>query len=329
VESGPGTGEPQRTSGRAQDESVDVAVVNMTTRRKLGRMMVFTVYRDLIAQNLYLRVVMHDPGNGKDSHLSLLHYTTQRLLNTLRINRDMLEESHRPESDADKQERQQLRSELGKLIVDHLYLVRINAQEGEEEEEEVDNIEQQGEEEEIEYELRMRDMMDSALSADLTVKQKLLEEDGGNFAGSSKLLNSTGLPAIADDESESSATCESVRLSGPRTLLDMKDDSLLYKAEKLISGRRVLIAIYNETKHEDVLNYSHNIRIVVASAQSLDVLAFQDFHEDTLDMICGRRGKRHLMSAMREHELVKELWECLALQHVGQKITGITFSGMD
>merc|ERR1712037_48316 len=70
----------------------------------------------------------------------------------------------------------------------------------------------------------------------------------------------------------------------------MKETSLLHKAEKIISGRRVLIAFYNETKQDDVLNYSHNIRIVVASVQSLEVLAFQ---------------------------------------HVGQKITGITFAGMD
>merc|ERR1712228_234562 len=110
---------------------------------------------------------------------------------------------------------------------------------------------------------------------------------------------------------------------------DMMETSLLYKAEKIIGGRRVLIAFYNETRQEDVLNYSHNFRVVVASVQSLEILAFQDFHEDTLEFVCSRRGKSHLMSAAREQELVLELWECLALQHVGQKITGITFGGMD
>merc|ERR1712060_299343 len=83
--------------------------------------------------------------------------------------------------------------------------------------------------------------------------------------------------------------------SGPRTILEMKETSLLHKAEKIISGRRVLIAFYNETKQDDVLNYSHNIRIVVASVQSLEVLAFQDFHEDTLEFVCSRRGKSHLI----------------------------------
>merc|ERR1712224_96131 len=132
-------------------------------------------------------------------------------------------------------------------------------------------------------------MMDSSLSAELSRTQKLLVDESQEYP---------------DEEAEASATTGSAaRSDGPKTLLDMKEDSLLYKAEKIISGRRVLIAFYSETKHEDLLNYSHNIRIVVASVQSLDILALQDFHEDTLEFVCSRRGKRHLMSAMREHEL--------------------------
>merc|ERR550532_3106127 len=90
----------------------------------------------------------------------------------------------------------------------------------------------------------------------------------------------------------------------PKTLLEMKEDNLLYKAEKEVSGRRVLITFYNETTKEDILNYSHNIRIVVACVQTLDVLVTQDFHEDTLELICARRGKRHLMSAASEQDPV-------------------------
>merc|ERR1719291_1344101 len=112
MEQGSGPGGPT-SAGRSldADESVNVAILHMCTRRKLGRMMVFTIYRDLIAGNIYLRVVMHDPVSKKDSHLTLLHYTTQRLLNILRINRDMLEERWEFESDKTKQERQQLRAE--------------------------------------------------------------------------------------------------------------------------------------------------------------------------------------------------------------------------
>jgi hypothetical protein len=258
---------------------------------------------------------MHDPTTNRDSHISLLHYTTQRLLNTLRINRDMLEDQKNFDSEADKVERQQLRCELGKLIVDHLYLIRVNNGDGTAQEEVIDDLDPgDDDDDEIEYELRMRDMMDSSLSADLTVKQKLLNVTGEPQSP----LGQAG--ARLDDAPE---------LSGPRTILDMKETSLIYKAEKIIGGRRVLIAFYNETRQEDVLNYSHNFRIVVASVQSLEILAFQDFHEDTLEFVCSRRGKSHLMSAAREQELVLELWECLALQHVGQKITGITFAGMD
>lgn len=97
----------------------------------------------------------------------------------------------------------------------------------------------------------------------------------------------------------------------------------------MVHGRRVFIAFYNETTKEDTIHFSHNIRIAVADLQSLDILALQDFHEDTLEPLCARRGKRHLLSATREQELVRELCDYMALQHVGQQITGITFAGIE
>merc|ERR1719195_349288 len=49
MEHGAGQGGPLSERGAAmQNGEVTVAIVHMTTRRKLGRMMVFTVYRDLI-----------------------------------------------------------------------------------------------------------------------------------------------------------------------------------------------------------------------------------------------------------------------------------------
>jgi len=118
-------------------------------------------------------------------------------------------------------------------------------------------------------------------------------------------------------------------MSMPRTLLDMREDNLLHKGEKEVNGRRVLVAFFNETTKEDILNYSHNIRIVVACVQTLEVLVAKDFHEDTLELVCARRGKRHLMSATREQDLVRELWYCLSLEYRGQQVTGIVFTGMD
>ncbi|CAE8617906.1 unnamed protein product, partial [Polarella glacialis] len=47
----------------------------------------------------------------------------------------------------------------------------------------------------------------------------------------------------------------------PRTLLDIKEENLLYKNEQDVSGRRVLVCFYNETTKEDILRYSHNIRV--------------------------------------------------------------------
>ncbi|CAE8647964.1 unnamed protein product, partial [Polarella glacialis] len=100
---GPGSGGPIGASkSSVSDETLDVAILYMCTRRKMNRMMVFTVFRDIIAHHMYLRVVMHDPVAKRDFHVTLLHYTTQRLLDTLRINRDMLEDAHSYHDETEK-----------------------------------------------------------------------------------------------------------------------------------------------------------------------------------------------------------------------------------
>jgi len=335
VESGPGVGGPQVSDESRNQETdcpVSTAIVYMCTKRKVGRMMVFTIYRDLVGSHMYLRVVMRDPVAKKDSHLTLLHYTTQRLLNILRINRDMIEECREIEPDHVKQDRQLLRSELGKMIVDHLYLQRGS---GDGAGEELDQVELP-EGEEVEYELRMRDIMDSSNSALLTAKRRLLEFNDGpmGLGAHQQSMDSQGsmasardfplgLPSGIDDMVSPAAGQQ------PRTLLDTKEEAVLFKAEKEVSGRRVLLSFYNETTPEDILHFSHNIRVICACVQTLDVLAVQDFHEDTLELICERRGKGHLMSAAREQDLVRELWDSLVLSHVGQTITGITFGGIE
>jgi len=291
-------------------------------------MMVFTVYRDLIGTNMYLRVVMHDPISGRDSHLTLLHYTTQRLLNLLRIGRDMLEEYHETEHDSAKYERQQLRAELGKMLVDHLFLQRVIDIDGNTEE--LDDLEL-ADDDDMSYELRMRDIMDSSNSADLTVKKKLLTMDADPAVTEQAAQSGTSSsfrPRLGESRAISMASSQKPLAQGvPRSLVGLKEDNLLHKGEKDVSGRRVLVTFYNETTKEDILNYSHNIRIVVACTQTLDVLAAKDFHEETLESLCTRRGKRHLMSATREQDLVQEMWECLTLEHTGQQVTGISFLG--
>lgn len=336
IEHGPGTGGPTTTSrdvAQAHDQEVHVSILYMCTRRKMGRMMVFTIHRDTVAQNMYIRVVMHDPVSQKDCHLTLLHYTTQTLLSVLRINRDMLEDGLEMESDYAKQERQTLRAELGRLIVDHLYLQRTSDWDGQGDE--IDDLEFR-DDEEVDYVLRMRDIMDSSNSAQLTAKRKLLAAD--NQDAPALRGGPTGVQSIASASMTSLRTLPLAvlsqepippRVEQPKTLLDMKEDALVHKAQKEVSGRRVLITFYNETTPEDVMRHSHNIRIVVACVQTMKVLTMEDFHEDKLELICARRGKRHLMSATREQELVRELWECLVLQHVGQEITGVTFGGLE
>mmetsp|Transcript_65380 Transcript_65380/g.202512 ORF Transcript_65380/g.202512 Transcript_65380/m.202512 type:complete len:359 (-) Transcript_65380:263-1339(-) len=304
-EYGDGLGGPLADGRKVSaDEPVSVSVVYMCTRRKLGRMMVFTIYRDLIASKMYLRVVMHDQVAKRDSHITLLHFATLRLLSSLRINRDMLEDCNEMEHESVKYERQQKRAELGKLIVDHLFLQRLIDKEGNTEE--IDDMEMP-DDTEVEYELRMRDITDGSLPSEAAkLTQHALTDAGG------------------------SVSAEEVAAMGmPRTLMDMREDNLLYKGEKEVSGRRVLIAFFNETTKEDILNFSHNIRIVVACVQTLQVLIARDFHEDTLERICTRMGKRHLMSATREQDLVRELWYCLSLEYRSGQVTGIVFTGMD
>jgi len=333
IEHGHGIGEP--TSKNVEDgakKSVNVEIVNMCTRQKMGRMMVFTIFRDMIASNMYLRVVMHDPVTNKQQHLTLLHYTTKRLFNLLRINRDMIEQTYVNMTDDDCRDRSKLRQELGKLIVDHLYLRSVGAPG--EATEVIDELEfPDGEE--VEYELNMRDIMASATSVDLSVNMKNLEDAHAAFPAISNLVQTLGSDAANPPVSMHPAQVS--QQSGPldkhapvpKTLVEMSEDHLLHKAEKVINGRRVLVAFYNETSSYDNMHYSHNIRIVVACTQSLAILAVQDFHEDALESLCTRRGKRYLMSATSELELVRELFDVLAFEHVGQKIVGITFAGLD
>jgi len=337
IERGTGTGGPQADGMSGADESVDVAVLYMCTRTKIGRMMVFTVYRDIVGHNMYLRVVMHDTTTQKDSHLTLLHYTTQRLLSILHINRDMLEECRSIEPDRVKQERQQVRAELGKLIVDALYLVR--AQGTEDQGEELDPLELP-EEEEVQYELRMRDVMDPANAAQISARRFLLAEadnSSSSIAGPWGIRGNEGHMASVDSMAsarslgaeDDGALATAAALSAPKSLLDTKHEALVHKAEKDVSGRRVLVTFYNETVPEDNLRYSHNIRVVVACVQTLQVLCMQDFHEDKLQIVCNARGKSHLMSVTREQELVRELWGSMVLKHSGPNITGISLGGLE
>jgi len=284
---------------------------------KMGRMMVFTVHRDLVADhNMYLRVVMHDPSNGTDSHLTLLHYTTQTLLKILKIRREMLLDDMEAEDKVySKQDKITMRTELGKLIVDHLYLRRQSDTDGLGEQ--LDDL-QFPEDEAVDYELHLKDIVDASKSHQTVARNRLREVTGGPGGHAGPLTEQT----LAKPEPPSPA-------NRPKSLLDTNEDALVHKAEKDISGRRVLITFYNETTPEDILLYSHNIRIIVACFQSLSVLCMRDFHEDQLDKICEKRGKRHLMSAAREPELMRELWECLVLQHVGAEITDIAFGGLE
>mmetsp|Transcript_45190 Transcript_45190/g.144740 ORF Transcript_45190/g.144740 Transcript_45190/m.144740 type:complete len:2710 (-) Transcript_45190:80-8209(-) len=325
VETGPGAGGPQ-VHGFARhsdcDHSVDVSVLHMCTRKKLGRLMVFTIHRDLVGSRMYIRVVMHDPVTKRDSHLTLLHYTTQRLLDILRVNRDMLEECREMEPDHVKHERQVLRAEMGRLIIDHVYVARVTDQEGKGEE--LDHVEL-NDGEEVDYELQMRDIMDSSNAAHLTAKKRLLEFDDASLPQECSLDSGGSLMSNGPIDEPIGHSVAQL----PRSLLDTKEDALVLKAEKDVSGRRVLVTFYNETSKEDILHFSHNVRVVVACVQTLNVLAVQDFHEDKLELFCERRSKRHLMSAAREHDLARELWDSLVLQHVGQQITGISFGGLE
>eukprot|EP00931_Biecheleriopsis_adriatica_P037375 TRINITY_DN21430_c0_g3_i1.p1 TRINITY_DN21430_c0_g3~~TRINITY_DN21430_c0_g3_i1.p1 ORF type:complete len:2799 (-),score=680.31 TRINITY_DN21430_c0_g3_i1:45-8354(-) len=325
IELGEGTGGPISASRPADtEEGLAVSILYMCTKRKMGRMMVFTVFRDLIAHHMYLRVVMHDPETQKDFHMTMLHYTTQKLLSVLRINRDMLEEASSYHDDEEKKERHKLRTELGKIIVDHLYLRK--RLEGPGDEEIMDDVELM-EGEDVEYQLRMRDIMDSSNTSSLSSKLALLDEAREGAEHDSL----DDIDAMLVLEAEESVDHGSTAISGPmpKTLHDISEEHLLFKAEQEVGGRRVLVTIYNETTKEDNLHYSHNIRIAVSDIQTLTVLAVADFHEDTLEPVTARRNKRHLMSACRESELAQDLFDCLVLQRKGQQVTGINLQGED
>merc|ERR1711981_951635 len=111
----------------------------------------------------------------------------------------------------------------------------------------------------------MRDIMDSRHSANLSVKQRLLETaDAGLHAQAGEVTNAPR-SVVEQQQKDAAANYQdrSIELE-PRTLLNLKDDHLVFKAEKVVSGRRVLVAFYNETTKEDILDFTHNIRVVVA-----------------------------------------------------------------
>jgi hypothetical protein len=315
VESGDGPGLPSEAA-QGGSEVVDTSVVHMCTRNKMGRMMVFTLYKDKIGQNLYLRLVMLDPVTRRESHLTILSYTTQRFLDHLRINRDLIDVN---------------REELGKLVVDNCYLVKPaeNARD-----QEVLDLLEVPEDEDVEYELRLKDVVDTTSSTDLTTKKKLLLSARTPKAvegdSTQVVVPATGRTASKGKTGEAAGSGPRTPLEvsehgEPKTLLDMSEEHLVHRDQKFVNGRRVLIAFYSETTKEDMINFSHNIRIQVADAQSLDILVVQDVHEDTILPLLARISKRHLISATREKELVQEMSNLMTLQYSGQTITGISF----
>jgi len=326
IDLGEGAGGPvgiSKSPPDAPDGGLDVSILYMCTRRKIGRMMVFTIYRDLIAHHMYLRVVMHDPITQRDCHLTLLHYTTQKLLTVLRVNRDMLEESNNYHDDTEKQERQKLRTELGKLIVSHLYLRRRTDNEEEYEDEVLDDLDLH-ETEDVDYQLKMHDTMDSSHASVFSSKRALLDEARSAGVGEDLF---EGIEEDGEVDGAGTKAHLGKAVAQPRTLLEIDEEHLLFKTEQNVSGANVLICVYNETTKEDILLYSHNLRVVVASQQTLNILAMQDFHEETIDLVLSRRNKRHLMSACREYEMAEELYDCLVLQRKGTHVTGISFQG--
>jgi len=309
VESGDGPGLPE--SAAMSNEIVETSVVHMCTRNKMGRMMVFTLYKDKIGQNLYLRLVMLDPVTRRESHLTILSYTTQRFLDHLRINRDLIDVN---------------REELGKLVVDNCYLVK--PAENTRDQEVLDHIEVP-EDEDVDYELRLKDVVDTTSSTDLTTKKKLLLSARTPKAVEGDTLKPADSRGLSKSSVVGAATpktpLDTAEHGEPKSLLEMSEEHLVHRDQKFVNGRRVLIAFYSETTKEDMINYSHNIRIQVADAQSLDILVVQDVHEDTIEPLVSRIQKRHLMSATREKELVEEMSQMMTLQYSGQTITGITF----
>jgi len=165
---------------------------------------------------------MHDPVTKKDSHLTLLHYTTQRLLSMLRINRDMLEELHDLGDDV-KQDRQQLRVDMGKLIVDHMYLHPLGRKAGDTEN--IDNLEL-AEGEDVDYELRMRDIMDSSKSVHLNATQQLL----------SSAMDTLPVAGIESGAHDLALAPSAAKAKEPhqKSLLDLKEDCLITKPRKLL-----------------------------------------------------------------------------------------------
>jgi hypothetical protein len=231
-------------------------------------------------------------------------------LDHLRINRDLIQVN---------------REELGKLVVDNCYLVKPS--ENSRDQDVLDHIEVP-EDEDVDYELRLKDVVDTTSSTDLTTKKKLLLSARTPKAVESDVVISSSSKdsvATATGQTGGKTPLDASEHGEPKSLLDMSEEHLVHRDQKFVNGRRVLIAFYSETSKEDMINYSHNIRVQVADAQSLDIIVVQDVHEDTIEPMLARIQKRHLISATRQDELVREMSQLMTLQYSGQNITGISF----
>eukprot|EP00397_Hematodinium_sp_SG-2012_P013941 GEMP01014166.1.p1 GENE.GEMP01014166.1~~GEMP01014166.1.p1 ORF type:complete len:785 (+),score=182.22 GEMP01014166.1:3-2357(+) len=74
----------------------------------------------------------------------------------------------------------------------------------------------------------------------------------------------------------------------------------------LPNGRRMLVAVGNETNPQDMLRYSHNLRVVVSDEESGKVLLHNDFHEADLERILPV-GRHDLLLPTQEDALAQEL----------------------
>mmetsp|Transcript_4061 Transcript_4061/g.9026 ORF Transcript_4061/g.9026 Transcript_4061/m.9026 type:complete len:322 (+) Transcript_4061:3-968(+) len=282
VKSGLGTGVPKHV--RSSEVS---SVLHVCTRRRMGRMMVFTVHLDRFGNNIYFRVVMLDTTTKSESHLTILAHATQRILDHLRLNREMIE---------------QRKAEIGKVIVDNIYMVRHKTAGNDALAEELDGIEL-CEGEDIDYRLRFRDIISETSTADMPSAVAQLE------AARETIRDSTALVTVS---------------ASKKALAEAVDETMLvWREERWDSGRKVIIAFYGETTKEDIMQYSHNFRIRVSDHATLNVLATRDVHEDDLEPTLFQKGLTDFLSATKTEELCKEVVGWVALRTHGDEVLGI------
>lgn len=287
VASGTGPGVVGNTRGG--QNPVQMTMIHMCTRKKLGRMMIFSVYKDQIGQNIYLRVVMLDPVWHRETHLTVLGHATQSFLDHLRINRDMIE-AHR--------------AELGRLVVANTFLV--NKPQDEDADltnlEPIDDIELP-DADAREYVLRLKDVIATTNSYDLPSKRQLLDT-------AHDVLRDIG------EKVDSRMSWETFD----------PNQVALAKRQLFSQGRHLQIAVYGDTTSTDMLSHSHNIRVKVADAETLQILTTRDLHEDVLEPLLAALGQRQLICATREQEMAELLLERILLQYDGYEVSGVQFS---